>query len=126
MTRLLALFLTCLILLQTFSRELLVVNYQLQKEQITRLFCINKAKPRMRCNGRCHLAKQLRKATETERKAPQLGFAKLKYEVLPPLVCFVPSPLPAYTPAAKFAASVASCYAFAPAYSLLHPPALHV
>ena len=70
MARLLAWFFTVLILLQSFSQELLVVNYQVNKTRITRLFCVNKARPRLHCNGKCYLAQQLRKATGGHDKAP--------------------------------------------------------
>lgn len=124
MTRFLAYFLCFLLLLQTFNRELLVVNYQLQKDQITRLFCVNKDKPRLRCHGRCHLAKQLRKAADTERKGPPAGVAKLKYEVLPPLGRFIPNPQPAYPRPVRFAPQPANGYALALVQTIFRPPTL--
>ena len=124
MQRFLAGFLCLLIMLQTFSRELQVLDYQAHKEQVTRLFCVNKDKPQLHCNGKCHLAKELRKASEAESKAPAAGFAKLKYEVLPPVFFRLPQPQPAVRPApARFAPVVASCYAFSPAQGIFHPPA---
>ena len=38
------------------------LNYELNQEYITETYCINKDKPELGCNGKCHLAKQL---TET-------------------------------------------------------------
>ena len=35
------------------------VHYKLNEEQITMDFCINKDKPEMQCNGKCHLAKKM-------------------------------------------------------------------
>ncbi|RSK33871.1 hypothetical protein [Hymenobacter metallilatus] len=123
MTRFVALFLAMLVLLQTFSRELLVLDYQARKAEITRLFCVNKAKPQLKCNGKCHLRQQLGKAADAESKAPASGFAKVKYEVLPPLAFVVPLPLAVFAPArAHFAPRVASCYAFSPVYGIFHPP----
>lgn len=40
-----------------------VVNY----EYITKSLCVNKEKPQMQCNGKCHLMKELAKAAETEK-----------------------------------------------------------
>jgi hypothetical protein len=81
MARFLAYLLTTLILLQAFSRELLVLDYQAHKARITELFCVNKAKPQLQCNGRCHLSKKLRQATES--KAPATGFAQVKIVLAP-------------------------------------------
>ncbi len=40
-----------------------VVNY----EYITKVLCVNKAKPKLQCNGKCHLMKELAKASESEK-----------------------------------------------------------
>jgi len=40
-----------------------VVNY----EYITKSLCVNKEKPQMQCNGKCHLMKELAKAAESEK-----------------------------------------------------------
>ena len=83
MARLLAYFLTALLLLQTLGPEVLVLNYQLNKAAITARYCVNKARPQLRCNGKCHLAQQLRKAEGGDKKAPAATVAKVKFEVLP-------------------------------------------
>ncbi|MBD2715405.1 hypothetical protein KBK19_10190 [Microvirga sp. STR05] len=123
MARVLALFLAALMLLQTFSRELVVVDYQMHKESITRLFCVNKDKPQLRCNGKCHLAKQLRKASESESKTPASGFAKVKYDVVLPFVFRVAAPTRTCPLPLRFAPAASVHYAFAPAQSVFHPPA---
>jgi hypothetical protein len=48
----------------------LVAQYQLNKDYITRVFCINKAQPKLQCNGKCYLAKQLKAQQEREQKLP--------------------------------------------------------
>ena len=123
MVRFFALFLAVLVLLQTFSRELLVLDYQARKAEITQLFCVNKAKPRLHCNGKCHLRKQLGKATDTESKSPGSGFAKVKYEVMAPLASVVlPTLTVSYPVSVHFAPRIASCYAFSLAKGIFHPP----
>lgn len=124
MARLLAWFFTVLILLQSFSQELLVVNYQVNKTRITRLFCVNKARPRLHCNGKCYLAQQLRKANGGSEKAPTAARAKVKYEVLPTAFARLRAPrrhhwLP---PARRWPAAPAAPYAFEWAARLLRPP----
>jgi hypothetical protein len=36
--------------------------------EITEKYCVNKSKPELRCQGKCHLKKQLNKAKEKESK----------------------------------------------------------
>lgn len=123
MARVLAYFLTLLILLQTFSQELLVVDYQVNKARITRLYCVNKARPTLHCNGKCYLAQQLRKAENAEKKAPA-GTVKMKYDVLPAAPLHLPAPVRQWPLVAqRFPAAPAALYAFAPADGLFHPPA---
>ncbi|MGQ0827392.1 MAG: hypothetical protein ACT4ON_03240 [Bacteroidota bacterium] len=53
-------------MLQSVSKLFIIVNYQVNKETITKLFCENKAKPVLKCNGKCHLKKQLEKEEKKE------------------------------------------------------------
>ncbi len=43
-----------------------IVYYELNVEYIVAKYCINKEKPQLHCDGKCHLAKQL--ATDTQNK----------------------------------------------------------
>ncbi len=83
MPRFLALLFTSLLLLQILGPEVLVVSYQLNRSAITARYCVNKARPQLHCNGKCHLAKQLRRAEGSDKKAPLATLAKVKSEVLP-------------------------------------------
>ncbi|GAB5565008.1 MAG: hypothetical protein Wins2KO_20710 [Winogradskyella sp.] len=40
-----------------------VLYYQLNIDYIVDTYCVNKDKPQLQCNGKCHLAKQLNKST---------------------------------------------------------------
>ena len=44
-----------------------VLDYIVNYEYITKVLCINKAKPKLECNGKCHLMKELAKASENEK-----------------------------------------------------------
>lgn len=55
-------------MVHTFSQAVIVVDYLINTEVITKVFCINKAKPKMHCNGRCYLAKQLKKDEDKKSK----------------------------------------------------------
>jgi hypothetical protein len=70
-----------LVLLQTFSREVLVVDFTLNRATITARFCVNKARPMLHCDGKCYFAKQLKKQEERENKS--VGPLKERLEMLP-------------------------------------------
>lgn len=38
----------------------------INKDYITKTFCENKAKPKLKCNGKCHLRKQLKEQDKQE------------------------------------------------------------
>ena len=50
-----------IVLLQIAGKWLIIADYTLNKAYIARTLCVNKAKPSMHCNGKCHLRKQLQK-----------------------------------------------------------------
>jgi hypothetical protein len=70
-----------LVLLQTFSREVLVVDFTLHRATITARFCVNKARPMLHCDGKCYFAKQLKKQEDRESKSA--GPLKERLEMLP-------------------------------------------
>jgi len=70
-----------LVLLQTFSREVLVVDFTLNRATITARFCVNKARPQLHCDGQCYFAKKLKQQQERESKAPNP--LKEQLEMLP-------------------------------------------
>ena len=43
-----------------------VVEYAVNYEYISKVLCVNKAKPMMHCNGKCHLMKELANASDKE------------------------------------------------------------
>ncbi|HSD13512.1 MAG TPA: hypothetical protein VLB74_02570 [Flavobacterium sp.] len=46
-----------------------VVEYVLNYDYIVKELCENKAKPEMKCNGKCHLMKELAKVSENDNPA---------------------------------------------------------
>lgn len=44
-----------------------VVDYIINYDYITKVLCENKAKPEMKCNGKCQLMKNLAKAADEEK-----------------------------------------------------------
>ena len=110
-----------LVLLQTFSREVLVVDYTLNRATITARFCVNKARPQLHCDGKCYFAKQLKKQEERESKSA--GPLKERLEML--AATFRPwQPLaarPLARAASRYAPLVPGAYA-APLGAIFRPP----
>ena len=43
-----------------------VLDYIVNYDYISKVLCENKAKPELKCNGKCHLMKELAKASDSE------------------------------------------------------------
>jgi hypothetical protein len=56
-----------LTLLMLLKPLLPVLEYVVDYEYITTVLCVNKDKPKMQCNGKCHLMKELAKESESEK-----------------------------------------------------------
>ncbi|RYZ19225.1 MAG: hypothetical protein EOO10_24655 [Chitinophagaceae bacterium] len=69
------------IFLQTFSAFVIQAEYFLNKDYIAKVLCINKAKPKMHCNGKCYLTKKLRDVEDQNQQAPTPK--KDKFDVQP-------------------------------------------
>jgi hypothetical protein len=58
-----------LVYLTVFIKPYLpIINYAINKDYIAAALCENKDKPMMHCNGKCHLAKELKKTAKEESK----------------------------------------------------------
>lgn len=60
MKRLLLLLIVSSLLVHPTVKTIFLVQWKLNQQEITRVYCINKAKPEMQCNGQCYLAKKMR------------------------------------------------------------------
>ncbi|WP_264510993.1 hypothetical protein [Flavobacterium sp. N1719] len=69
-----------IVFLLVFKPVFPVVDYFLNYEYIAKVLCENKAKPELKCNGRCHLMKQLAKASETEKSEQKDKKSNVKVE----------------------------------------------
>ncbi len=81
-----------LVLLQTFSREVLVVDFTLNRATITARFCVNKARPQLHCDGQCYFAKKLKQQQDHENRVPNP--LKEKLEMLPTTLASLVPPAP--------------------------------
>ena len=51
-------------------KSILTFHYFVNQAEITELFCVNKEKPKLECNGKCHLAKELVKVDVEKSENP--------------------------------------------------------
>ena len=62
-----------LILAQSAGKLVLLSYYLLNKETIALNYCENKSKPKLHCNGKCHLKKQLKEQEKKEGSSKSLS-----------------------------------------------------
>lgn len=51
-------------------KSVITFNYFVNQAEIIELFCINKEKPKLQCNGKCHLMQEMNKVEENKDDAP--------------------------------------------------------
>lgn len=59
-----------------------VAEYLINYDYISKVLCVNKEKPQLRCNGKCHLMKELAKAAEDEKPLSDKKTTAKETEVL--------------------------------------------
>lgn len=57
------------LLLQPMSRLSYSIGYQINRTFIAKNYCVNKAKPQLKCFGKCYLIKSLKKAEDDQRNS---------------------------------------------------------
>ncbi len=63
---------------QTFSRSIAIADYMVNLEAYKKA-CINKAKPKLQCNGKCQMLKKVKKQEgDSEASAPVLKLNHLE------------------------------------------------
>jgi hypothetical protein len=65
---------------QSFSKLVVLACHEINKDYIASTLCENRSRPKLNCNGKCHLAKKMKHENECESKPYNL--ANEKYEVL--------------------------------------------
>jgi hypothetical protein len=57
-----------IVILSIFLKPILpVIDYIVNYDYISNVLCENKAKPELKCNGKCHLIKELAKASNDDK-----------------------------------------------------------
>jgi hypothetical protein len=69
-----------LLLTQTFSKWLIVIDYAINKEYIAKNLCENKSKPLLHCNGKCQMAKKIAaEENQNNKQSSGVSFAKASF-----------------------------------------------
>ncbi len=85
-------------ILAAFKPYLPVIQYAVNYDFYKNVLCENKAKPELKCNGKCHLMKQMA-ATQDQNSTTKLPIPKLDLSKLPlsPIVAYVDIHLPVFS-----------------------------
>jgi hypothetical protein len=109
-------------LLQSFSKWVIMADYEFNKEYISKNLCINKKRPKLHCNGKCQLMKKL--AEEEKQNAPgNNSQGTIKFQDIVYLDTFLeysPTTYPQVQP--LFHNYVVARFYESPISSIFHPP----
>src|ERR1035438_5166972 len=109
------------LLLQSFSKVGILLNYRLNKDFISKNFCENKNKPALHCNGKCHLAKQLKNVDTEDSKSRSQGRSLLdSFNLISAQFAYLK--IQAFGVDSKFDFIYSNNYSFQPSGSFFHPP----
>ncbi|WP_413513286.1 hypothetical protein [Myroides odoratus] len=64
-----------------FKPVLPVVEYVVLYDYIKNELCVNRDKPEMQCNGKCHLMKELAHASDTSTEKDKIHFASAEIQI---------------------------------------------
>jgi len=81
--RLIAIFLIALFLFQSMDRFGLIAYYEINKSYITQMFCINKSRPELQCEGKCFLMQKLKEKEQSEEQIPAHVVGTKEIQLLP-------------------------------------------
>lgn len=66
-----ALFLLLPILIQSFSKVVILLDFYANRDYIARTLCENRDKPEMHCHGSCQLHKKIARDEDTDKGVPE-------------------------------------------------------
>ena len=67
-----------------------VIEYIVDYDYISKVLCINKDKPELKCNGQCHLSKEMKKMLPVDLQDEQPALPTIdfdKYSITPITIC---------------------------------------
>lgn len=118
----------CIVALLILSKPILpMVDYWVNYEYIAKELCENKAKPEMHCDGKCHLKKELAKASEEDKpiSSDKKATSKQESEVLffESKTTLISNPILLFT-SLKVKNKYQNLYVYLSTYTIFHPPSV--
>lgn len=110
--------------LKMLMAPIIFANYELRKDFIINNYCVNKNRPEMHCDGKCYLAKQIKKADQDDEKQATNRFISELFSIesisgKPIDVYF--SVIPFITKTLSYIYST-NCFYYKAYSSIFHPP----
>ena len=105
---------------QCFSKLGILISYELNKDYIARVLCINKDKPEMHCNGQCYLHKKMQQDTEHKQQGQSTTGSKMELSLFCSTHQHMAGPDPLMS-RLLYAPLLIKTYP-TPARAILHPP----
>ncbi|MDY0780521.1 hypothetical protein [Tenacibaculum sp. IB213877] len=96
------------------------VEYAINYDYISKVLCINKDKPELECNGKCHLMKELKKQQEDDFKSLRISMEEYPVGFISLLSLINTKTLENYTSNNSFFYS--DNYSYLDVKSVFHPP----
>lgn len=101
-----------------------MIDYAVNYDYISQVLCINKDKPVLKCNGKCHLMQELAKATDDDKPIS----SNKKQNTIQLVDLFVTDVTsysflsPFYSPQQELNSSYTNLYTHLDSYAIFHPP----
>lgn len=105
-----------------------VIDYVVNYDYVATVLCVNKAKPQMHCNGKCHLMKEMAKESESEKPISsdkKSGVSEneiLFFQVIHPFETIQDS----YPTTTKMNVSYSNLYSYLKSNTVFHPPTFNL
>lgn len=106
---------------QTFHQAAIVLDYYVRTAAYEKA-CVNKARPQLRCKGKCQMAKKIAEEEQKEQQAPRLKLEK-QAETLSSESFFTLSAVPVVPSPRLYYPVLNTGSPVAQAHAIFHPPA---
>ena len=112
-----------LIATQAFSKWIVLMEYNMNRNYFAQVLCLNKAKPQLKCGGKCAMMKKMVDEEKQNSSSDQTGLAKLKFaEVLFPFEPSEPSFQKGLIKNNSYGSTDKAWTLFNPLCAVFHPP----
>lgn len=67
-----AILMSLVLIFSTNLKSFIAIDYFFNQAEITQLFCVNKDQPKLQCNGKCYLAKEMAAVSADDEEKPMI------------------------------------------------------